>query len=247
MSGDGVLAESKLIVQDDAQATPNGAGDAHRDDARRHESRSHQAAAVIPVDDPISTLPETAVRVLEAAQRVLRERGFAALTLNTVAAEAGENKAMTAYYFGNKAGLVAALVDAVIHDECLDAASHMRSVKEEERLDRLVAELQRMSATTDDFQAFFDILPHALRSEELRRRLATLYEWYIQLKLDWLGVDRADEERRQRVRGLAQLMAAAIDGLAIQALIDPQRFAVEPAFDAFRQLLERGLPEMLES
>ena len=44
---------------------------------------------VIPVDDPLSTLPETAVRVLEAAQRVVEERGLQALTLNTVARETG--------------------------------------------------------------------------------------------------------------------------------------------------------------
>jgi len=247
MRGDEVQPEREGAVSDPEKATQSEAGEAHLDDRRRDGRGSHHPpAVVIPVDNPISTLPETAVRVLGAAQRVLRERGFAALTLNTVAAEAGENKAMTAYYFGNKAGLVAAVVDAVIHDECLDAASRMRNVKEDERLDNLVGELQRMSSTSDDFQAFFEILPHALRNEDLRERLATLYEWYFQLKLDWLGLDRADEGRRRRLRGLAQVMSALIDGLAIQALIDPDEFALEPAYEVVGRLFAQGLPDLLE-
>jgi hypothetical protein len=123
----------------------------------------------------------------------------------------------------------------------------MRDVKEQDRLVALVAELQRMSATIDDMQVFFDILPHAIRNEELRRRLAALYEWYLQLKLDWLGLDRADEERRRRLRGLAQVMSALIDGLAIQALIDPDEFALEPAYEVVRRLFESGLPDLLEA
>jgi AcrR family transcriptional regulator len=200
---------------------------------------------VIPVDDPLSTLPETAVRVLEAAQRVVEERGLQALTLNTVAGEAGENKAMTAYYFGNKAGLVEALVDSVIHDDCLDAASRMSDVAEDERLSQLVEELRRMSAASRDFRIFFDILPHAIRNEELRARLATLYRWYIELKLDWLGIDRADEARRRRLRGLAQVMSALIDGLAIQALIDGDEFALEPAYEIVERLFAKAVPELL--
>ena len=72
------------------------------------------------MDDPLAGLSPTAVRVLRAAQRILAERGFSGLTLNAVAVESGENKAMTKYYFGNKAGLIAALLDAAVHDECLE-------------------------------------------------------------------------------------------------------------------------------
>lgn len=220
-------------------------------DARRGRFRGHAAAAaddahlVIPVDDPLSTLPETAVRVLEAAQHVVEERGLQALTLNTVAGESGENKAMTAYYFGNKAGLVEALVDSIIHDDCLEAASRMSDVADDERLTKLVEELRRMSAAGRDFRIFFDILPHALRNDDLRRRLATLYRWYIELKLDWLGIDRADEARRRKLRGLAQVMSALIDGLAIQALVDGEEFALEPAYQVVERLFAEAVPKLL--
>lgn len=202
------------------------------------------SALTIPVDDPIASLPPTAVRVLQAAQRVLAERGFEGLTLNSVAEESGENKAMTAYYFGNKQGLVRALLDSIVHDECLEAASRMRGVAEGERLDRIVAELQHMSEADDQFLPYFSILPHALRDPDLRERLALLYEWYFEIKLDWFGLDReADAQRRRELRGVTQLMSAIIDGLAIQALIDPERFSADEAMAAFGRLLTAGLPE----
>ena len=43
---------------------------------------------------------------------LLAERGYEAVTFENVAAEAGVNKASIRYNFGNKAGLVAAVVDA---------------------------------------------------------------------------------------------------------------------------------------
>jgi len=212
-------------------------------------SRRRRAAApavTIPVDDPITALPDTAVRVLRAAQRIVAEQGFAALTLSTVAAESGENKAMTRYYFGNKAGLVATLVDALVHDEGLAAASRMRDVGEGERLDRLVAELQNMSEATEGFTTHFELLPHVMRDPDLRERMALLYEWYFDLKLDWLGLDReTDAERRRELRGLGQLLSAVIDGLAMQALIAPERFDITEAYVVFKRLLAAGLPELL--
>jgi len=216
------------------------------DDGGGARRRRTAPAVTIPVDDPLTALPDTAVRVLQAAQRILAEKGFSALTLSTVATESGENKAMTRYYFGNKAGLVATLVDALVHDDCIESASRMRNVADDERLDRLVDELQNMSEATEGFTAHFEVLPHALRDPELRERLALLYEWYFDLKLDWLGLDReADAARRKELRGLGQLLSAVIDGLALQALIDPDRFDITEAYAAFKRLLAAGLPDLL--
>ena len=136
---------------------------------------------------------------------------------------AGENKAMVSYYFDNKAGLIAAVLDSVIHDEYLDSLDRMKDVAPGERIPRLVEEMQRMAASVEDFEVFFEMLPHVLRDEVLRRRLAMLFRWYWTMKLDWLGLDDgaaalADPD----LLGLAQLLSAVIDGLAIQAAVDPE-------------------------
>ena len=49
------------------------------------------------------------------AKEVQRD-GYAGLSLSAVAEEADESKASIGYYFGNKEGLVVALVDSLVHE-----------------------------------------------------------------------------------------------------------------------------------
>jgi AcrR family transcriptional regulator len=174
-------------------------------------------------EDPLSALPETAQKLLLAAKEIIATEGFGALTLNSVSAAAGENKAMIAYYFGNKAGLIAAVLDSVIHDEYIASQDRMKDVDPTRRTQRVVEEMRRMDAVTEDFQVFFELLPHVLRDETLRRRIAVLYTWYWSVKLEWLGVTSPSRGLEDpELLGLAQILSAVIDGLAIQAAIDPQ-------------------------
>ena len=80
-----------------------------------------------PFEDPLASLPATAQKILTAASRLLADRGYEAVTLENVAAEAGVNKASIRYNFGNKAGLLMAVVDALIHDECLRIAADVET------------------------------------------------------------------------------------------------------------------------
>lgn len=193
-------------------------------------------------EDPLSSLPETARNLLIAAKQIVAEEGFDALTLKTVSERAGENKAMVSYYFDNKAGLVAAVLDSVIHDEYLDSLDRMKDVAPGERVARLVEEMQRMATWAEDFQVFFELLPHALRDEVLRLRLAMLFRWYWKMKLEWLGIDDgsaglADPD----LLGLAQVLSAVIDGLAIQTAVDPDMDLANP-YRVLARMLESAVP-----
>jgi len=192
-------------------------------------------------EDPLSALPETAQKLLLAAKEIIATEGFGALTLNSVSAAAGENKAMIAYYFGNKAGLIAAVLDSVIHDEYIASQDRMKDVEPERRTQRLVEEMRRMDAVTEDFQVFFELLPHALRDETLRQRIAVLYTWYWSVKLDWLGITSSSRGLEDpELLGLAQILSAVIDGLAIQAAIDPELDLTNP-YRVFHKMLESWL------
>ncbi len=177
-------------------------------------------AAPAAFDDPLPSLPGTARNLLLAAKRIIATEGFHALTLNAVAAASGENKAMIAYYFGNKAGLVAAVLDAVIHDDYVASLRRMNDLDPERRARQLVEEIGRMASAADEFRVFFELLPDVLRDDALRARMAQLYRWYWNIKLQWLGAgdDALDDPE---LLGLTQLLSAIIDGLAIQAAIDP--------------------------
>ncbi len=113
----------------------------------------------IPVENPLSSLPVTAQKILNAARKLLVEKGYEAVTLEKVAAEAGVNKASIRYNFGNKAGLVASVVDSVIHEEFIHGAETLATVPTDDRVRALVEGKRHLLAATDRLQGLFDILP----------------------------------------------------------------------------------------
>ena len=121
----------------------------------------------------------------------------------------------------------------------------MKDVADGERIPRLVEEMRRMAAAVEDFEVFFELLPHVLRDEALRRRMVLLFRWYWNMKLDWLGVKDGDAALADPdLLGLAQLLSAVIDGLAIQAAVDPKVDLANPYRVLTRMLegLELGAP-----
>jgi len=196
-------------------------------------------------EDPLSALPETAQKLLLAAKAIIANEGFHALTLNSVSTLSGENKAMISYYFGNKAGLVAAVLDSVIHDEYITSQDRMKDVRPRDRCQKLIDEMRRMDTASEEFRVFFELLPHVLRDETLRRRIALLYQWYWSLKLEWLGLPGgAGALDDPDLLGLTQLLSAVIDGLAVQLAIDPGLDLANP-YRVFQEMLAStiaGLP-----
>ena len=202
--------------------------------------------AAQPSGDPRHGMSPPALNMLAAAQRVLVEKGFTGLTLRAIAQESGENSAMVQYYFGNKEGLVKAMIDSVFRDDQQDAAAAMSTVTSDDRLPRFVDGLRTISSSRS-FRVFFDILPYALRNEGLRSRMARAYDSYRQIKRDWLrGRDDPSPLEQEALLGVAELMTAVVDGLAIQESIDDE-FDMRRAYAALEFMLQRSLPELLES
>ena len=195
--------------------------------------------------NPLSELPEVARNLIVSAKAIIAEQGFDALTLNRLAAVSGENKAMTAYYFGNKAGLIAAVLDSVIHDEYVASETRMTNLDPAELTPHLVEEMRAIVGTTQEFRAFYELLPRVLRDDALRARMLPLYRWYWSVKLEWLGLaDSPDALDDPQLKGIARLLSAIIDGLAIQAAIEPDA-DLESAFRVLEGLIEESLPKFV--
>ena len=203
-------------------------------------ARNEETRVQLEPDDPTGALPPVAANILQAARRLLDRGGFEALRLQAIAEEAGEAKGSIAYYFGNKAGLVAALVDDLAHD----ANRALIDVTEglpvgERRLHALVDHEARISADIASFRAFFEILPHVLRDEALRSRVARLYDGYRDTVRRAMGSETAKSGRGgvgERA-SVAVLMIALVDGLAIQHALDPDGVDIGAATDFWERLL----------
>jgi AcrR family transcriptional regulator len=217
-------------------------------DASLASSADMQELLGFPVEDPALSLPDTAQKLLEAARRLLLAGGFDALRLDAIAAEAGKNKASIKYYFGNKDGLILAILDSLDYADCLALAEHTRGTTGDERLQRYIGGQTRLAADEDGFLVFFDLLPYVIRDERLRQRVAALYEWYYKMNVEWLGLaDRVRPENRERYIGFVSLMVAVVDGLALQAALKPQGFDLDRSFAALEFFLKRCLGDFLDS
>jgi AcrR family transcriptional regulator len=196
-----------------------------------------------PVISSAASLPPTALKILEAAKKLLVSRGYEALTLERIAAKAGVNKASTRYYFGSKAGLLEAIVDEIVLDECASMARNVpRGAPLEERVDGFIQGVRKMATDTASFGGFYDILPRALRDHNLRARLVRLYEVWYAWNLEWLVLEQVEDQRqRESLAAMGQLTAATIDGIAIQASIHGREYDPEPTLKTLRYCLLTAL------
>ncbi len=198
------------------------------------------------IEDPVASLSPTAQRVLAGAMRVVVTKGFGKLTLASISAASGENVAAVKYYFGNKAGLVSVLIDAVVYAELVLLTRPPRKTSAATGLSRLAEETLILSTPSKPLKVLFELLPHALRDKKLRLQLQGYYETFYELHLEQLGAgEGADPELRARLSGLATLLAAASDGLTMQALVAPQHFDFIAALRALDVLLALGIPALV--
>ncbi len=198
--------------------------------------------------DPMTSLHPTAQNLVRAARRIILEKGLNALTLSELVRESGENKSSTAYYFGNKAGLVETVLDSIVHDEFLSFKVRLDESEPAERIAHLVRGMRRFSAMQEDFRVFFELLPHALRQEALHARVRGLYDWYVQQQQAWLAqLTGRDCPESPIIIGLSELFGAVIDGLAIQQTIGRPDYDSRRPYEAFTLMLEASLPAILAS
>ena len=213
------------------------------DHKRRSLANGHGLPDPLLLEDPMDALPPTAQRILAAARRLLVRGGFGALKLSAIAAEAGEAKASIGYHFGNKDGLVAALVDSLAHDAnrgLIEQTSALPSSAA--RFHALIDGETRIAADAESFLAFFEALPHALRDPSLRPRVAALYQGYRDTVLRALATD--DPATLRRLTPFAMLMIAIVDGLAIQHGLDADDQALTDALALWERLSEPYVNEI---
>lgn len=239
--------DESLTARRDGDVPP-GSGDDGEGVARQESGRDSElwiAEALTRIEDPVANLPPTAQRVLAGAMNVVATEGFAKLTLSRISAASGENVAAVKYYFGNKAGLVSVLVDAVAYAELLLLTRPPRAVSAARGLSRLVEETYILSVPGKPLRVLFELLPHVIRDKNLRLKLRDYYKTFYELHLEQLGAGKdADPDLRARMGGLAMLLAAVSDGLTMQMLVAPDTLVVNDLLRTLDVLLAHGIPAL---
>jgi TetR/AcrR family transcriptional regulator, fatty acid metabolism regulator protein len=185
-------------------------------------------------------LHPTAQKILAAAKHILTERGYAAMTLQAISAEAHVNKAGVWYYFGGKQQLVEALLeDIVINESQVFGSVPPADATLEERVDLIVGSATRVGERVRRFAAFYELLPQASRDEELRRHLMTIYDAWYAWAAEVLSpsVDDGKGSDEQHVAQLGQFASVLLDGVFLQTIIGAPSFDLTAALQNARRAL----------
>jgi AcrR family transcriptional regulator len=198
----------------------------------------------VKVSDP-AALPPTARRILSAAQSILAERGYSELTMTAIAQVSGANRALVSYYFGGKAGLLAALVETLFLNPEVGYVEEIRATRSgADRADAFLEWQRRVSASDRTNRMLYELLPHALREPEVRARFAGEYRAYREVDGDCLS-GAARELSEEELEALAAVSIAVVEGLGIQRALDPEGFDHARAWRMWREVIGRylALPE----
>lgn len=188
-------------------------------------------------------------KLLRGAAMCLREKGYARTTARDIAASSGANLASIGYHFGSKEALLNEALIAGFREwttEIERAAFAPESTGASQRLENsLAAMVDRFTELEPLLTAYVEALPQAVRSPELKERMAASYEQARSAGAQMIIRAARDEGLNLQLaeaKTLASLIAAVCDGLMLQWLLDRDRV---PTSRELMTALAAGLPALL--
>jgi AcrR family transcriptional regulator len=169
-------------------------------------------------------------KLLWAALACLRDKGYARTTARDLVAASGTNLASIGYHYGSKEALLNEAIAtsfAAWTAEIERTAFAAEDATSPERLESsLAATIDRFEELRPFLVSFVEAFPQAVRSPELRERMAEAYEEArvagAEMMLRAVEADGMTL-RREHAETLSSLMTAVCDGLILQWLLDPER------------------------
>jgi AcrR family transcriptional regulator len=165
--------------------------------------------------------------LLAGAKRCIAEKGYAHTTARDIVAASRTNLASIGYHFGSKDALLDAAILDWFNDWDDDVEAALRDQRDGSPADRLEAFLDVVLGNVRTERALaaasLQWVAQIEFSEQLRGRLA---ETYARARHDFaamlLGVAE-DEVDDDTARAVGSLGLALVNGVVLQALIDPDR------------------------
>lgn len=147
----------------------------------------------------------------------MKSEGYAGTTVAKVAARAGESKALVAYHYGSKQGLVAEVARAVAEEITQAVLTRLGNAKDVEGVVANAAAGVDAILDRDDRLArvYFDLAAVSVVEPEVRRTVAGINQGWRQVldeRLTEVGMPKA------RARVLTVMTIAGLQGLALERI-----------------------------
>lgn len=184
-------------------------------------------------------------RMLDAALKLIGQRGYQATSLAAIGEEAGYSRGLVTERFGSKAGLLWVLVKELLRvwnqrgralndvehtgiaalGDILD--NHRRALEADEGIRAFYALMFEATGATPEMRPEFQALHHTFRGDMQK---------ILQAGIE-AGEIRADIDPAAQ----AALLMGTLRGIAFQWLLDEQAFSLEAAYAELKRNLHRSL------
>jgi AcrR family transcriptional regulator len=214
------------------------AGSERRGPGRPREIVRREPGTGAPLGTTLGDYQPTTRAILRAARTLVLARGARALTLGAVADEAHVDVTTVTYHFGTRGGLLEALV-ASLYDEPVAAfvSEAQACSSPAERAQALFRALRQEVADEEGARVYVAVVSEGLRDERVRRRLAGLNGWTVRAFAEAVYGDAAEEMLRdEQTLAAMQLTAAAVDGIELHHMLDPDGFKLDAVFELLERL-----------
>jgi TetR/AcrR family transcriptional repressor of bet genes len=180
--------------------------------------------------------------VAMATLAVVERSGLAGASMREIAKEAGCSTGVLSHYFRNKEEILDfafTLAVSQVWDRTVARSKELRGP--EALIAALIEALPRDERGRLEVSIYLAFLASAAhdprRAAEFRRR----YEIWSELIASLVSPAAVNHSTMVPVRELAEVLLAAVDGLSIAALADPERYSPQRQVDIVRLVVDRAL------
>jgi AcrR family transcriptional regulator len=182
--------------------------------------------------------------MLDAAVKIVAERGLEDLTLAECGEAAGYSRGLAAHYFGSKEELISAIAQHIVDDysERLRTDRRMR-VGLAGLLDSIDFYIESGRSNVVTLRAFHAVLGSAIKQTSLSTAIAQLNRHSVESFSRTIksGIERGEIRRDIDAVAQATIIIAALRGVMTQWLLDPKRVNLNAIKKQLRADLTRSL------
>jgi TetR/AcrR family transcriptional regulator, transcriptional repressor of bet genes len=181
--------------------------------------------------------------VAEATWAVIRRAGLSGASLREIAREAGCTTGVLTHYFRNKDELLLFTFSYAMRNVAGRMNAHVRG--DAGAVERLLAVMSEALPMDEERRlevlVYFGFLEAAMRDDDLAAEFGRRYDEWSRL-VSGLVAEHLGKRARREADAIGALLLAVVDGIAVGAVTNPDRFPPAQQSDLLRTAVRRLLP-----